>query len=88
MGYSTGFFSRVQERVAVLFPGEEKGKGGEPTSEDGRGKQGYFGGNQREFLVCRYSMTFWVFFQEILNRLVQINIQIDHFHPPGQEQLP
>jgi hypothetical protein len=27
-------------------------------------------------------------FQEILNRLVQINIHIGHFHLPGQEQLP
>ena len=88
MGYSTGFFSRLQERAAVLFPGEEKGKGGEPTSENWRGKQGYSGRKSKRSFCMPVLDAFLGIFQEILNRLVQINIHIGHFHRPGQEQLP
>jgi len=61
MGYSTGFFSRLQERAAVLFPGKRKEKGANQRVRMGGGNRAIPEVNEREFFVCRCSMPFWVF---------------------------
>ena len=76
-------FGRLQERAAVLFPGEQKGNGDEPTSEDGREKQRYSAKKSQRMFIVPMLDAFLGVFHEILNRLVQINIQFGHFHRPG-----
>ena len=41
VGLRDRVFQQTAGEGGLPYPGEEKGKGGEPTSEDGRGKQGY-----------------------------------------------